>query len=311
MDKKNTIHILMATYNGQEYLREQLESICRQSIQNWVLHICDDCSMDETIEIAEQFAERYANQIFIMKNEKNIGTKQTFARLIREVREPGDYAFCDQDDVWSENKLEIMQKRLRIEEKKINEPLLVYSDSNLIDEKGNCIGESLVNSSGLFLADKKIFESLLSCNMVQGAAMLWNWKLHQLITDIPKQALMHDWWVALVAAGNGRIVFIPEKLSRYRQHTNNVTGGFDRQKWHKSFLKKIFIKNWKTLIVNNHILQAERIEQAQVYITRYSDDRAEEYIRIMSKGRIMRTYLGIRKGYLFMSWKYSIKYYLL
>lgn len=310
MIKEKTIHILMATYNGQDYLRRQLESICSQSIQNWVLHICDDCSTDRTVEIAEQFAERYTGKIIIMNNEKNMGAKLTFARLIREIREPGDYAFCDQDDIWYENKLELMQKNLRIAEKIRNEPILIYSDVSLIDEKESLIGESFVSSSGLHLPEKNVFEYLLSCNIVQGAAMLWNGRLHKLITDIPKQALMHDWWVSLVAAGHGRIVFIPERLSGYRQHGDNVIGGFDRKKWHKSFLGKIGLKNWKTLIENNHMLQNERQMQAQAYIAQYGDSRATEYVRIMKKNRFSRTYLGIKKGYLFMSWKYSLKYYL-
>ncbi len=305
-----TVHILMATYNGQEYLREQLESICRQSKQNWVLHIRDDCSVDRTVEIAEEFARRYDNKIFIKKNEKNIGAKQTFARLVREVREPGDYAFCDQDDIWCENKLELMQRRLRVEEKNQNEPLLIYSDANLIDENGAMIGESFVAGSGLFLPQRNVFENLLSCNVAQGAAMMWNDQLHRIIPDIPKEALMHDWWVALAASGNGRIVFMPEKLSRYRQHPDNVTGGFDRKRWHGSFLKKISIRNWKTLIANNHTLQNERKMQAQAYATQYNDPRAVEYVRILGKNRIARTCMGIGKGYLFMSRKYSVKYYL-
>lgn len=310
MDKENTIHILMSTYNGQDYLEEQLESICNQSIQNWVLYICDDCSVDNTLEIAERYAQKHTNKIFVMKNDKNIGAKRTFARLVREVREAGDYAFCDQDDIWCENKLELMQKRLRIEEENKNEPLLIYSDASLVDANGVVIGESLVCSSGLYLPQRNVFEYLLSCNVVQGAAMFWNEKLHQIVRDIPKQALMHDWWVAMAAAGNGKIIFMPEKLSMYRQHTDNVTGVFDRKKWHRSFLEKISIRNWKKLIENNHMLQKERVSQAQAYVKQYGDSRAAEYVSIMEKNRIARTYLGIKKGYLFMSWKYSLKYYL-
>ncbi|MCD7826477.1 MAG: glycosyltransferase family 2 protein [Clostridiaceae bacterium] len=306
-----TIHILMATCNGERYLAEQLDSIGRQTVSNWKLHICDDASNDRTMEMIGAFAEKYAGQVEVTQNSANLGAKQNFAKLVREVREPGDYAFCDQDDIWEPDKLERLQRRIREEEKERKEPLLLFSDARLIDQDGNVLADSFWGASGLYMPGEKVFESLLLCNFAQGAAMLWNESLHRLLTDIPEQAQMHDWWTALVAAGHGRIVGLPEKLCCYRQHTSNVLGGFNRKRWHQSFMDKLRISNWKNLIQNNHELQKERREQAEAYQEMYPDRRAERYLALMKKNRVARAYCGISGGYLFLSWKYSLKYYLL
>lgn len=304
------IHILMATYNGGVYLQEQLDSIAAQTEKQWKLHVCDDRSEDSTMEILSAFQSRYPAQVEIFQNEVNRGAKQTFARLVREIREPGDYAFCDQDDIWREDKLESLQKLLR-ETEIAGEPTLVYSDATVVDDRRVVLADSFMESSGLRLPDQKVFEGLLLCNRVQGTAMLWNQELHQMVTEIPAQALMHDWWIALVAAGHGQIVYLPESLLLYRQHTNNVIGNFDRQAWHHGFGKKLKPGNWRMLLDNNHMLQKQRIEQAQAYVERYGDGRAEKYLEIMRRNRISRTLAGIQGGYLFLSWRYSLKYYLL
>ncbi len=312
MKQHNTVHILMAAYNGEKYLEQQLASIGRQTIQNWVLHVCDDASSDRTPEILEAFQKRFAGQVFISRNQRNLGAKNNFAKLLTEVKEPeGYYAFCDQDDVWRADKLEKLCKKLQEEEKKKRQPVLVWSDAALIDGHGRKAADSFVGQSGLVLPEKHVFEKLLLYNFVQGASAMWNWELHRLFTEVPEQILMHDWWVALVAAGHGTIVYLPERLLGYRQHDNNVLGGFDRKKWHQSFLGKLNPCSWSRLIQNNHILQEERKAQTQAYIEIYGDERAEAYLHIMKQNRFVRAYKGIRGGYLFMSWKYSVKYYLL
>lgn len=304
------IHILMATYNGSDYLQMQLNSIAAQTEPTWKLHVCDDGSEDDTIILLKEFQKRYPDKVQICQNQTNQGAKRTFARLVREVREPGDYAFCDQDDIWREDKLEMLQQSLRMAESD-GVPAAVYSDASIINEMGVVLDQSFVNSSGLYLSDKNMFEGLLLCNKVQGTAMLWNQELHRLVTDIPDQALMHDWWIAMAAAGHGKLVFLPEPLLQYRQHSDNVIGSFDRQKWHRSFREKGRMGNWRVLIENNHMLQKQRVEQAQAYVDRYGDERAKKYLRIMKKNRFSRAVAGIRGGYIFLSWKYSLKYYLL
>lgn len=310
------IHILMAVFNGEKYLREQLESIVRQTVTDWKLYIHDDGSRDGTIGIIEEFALKYPDKVelFYETQHKSSGAKCSFSKLVEQVREDGDYAFCDQDDIWDDDKLEVLRKELRRTEKNKNNkitPSMVCSDARLIDEKGNVTEESLAEKSGLFISEEHMFERLFLYNFAQGCTMLWNIQLHRLIKHIPKEAIMHDWWVALVAAGHGRISFIPKQLLSYRQHTGNVIGGFDKEAWHKSFLGKLRIGNLKNLLNNNRDLKNERYNQAMGYSRMYGSKQAARYIEIVKKNRISRTVLGIKEGYIFLSKTYSVKYYIL
>lgn len=310
------IHILMAVYNGERYLKEQLESIGRQTFTDWKLHIRDDGSSDRTADIIKEFALRYPDKVCLIDElqKNNYGAKGNFAKLVEYVREDGDYAFCDQDDIWDEDKLEISVKELRKTEKCEDgtiKPSLVCSDARLIDENGNVTGESFAEKSRLYISGQHIFERLLLYNFAQGTTMLWNMQLYSLIQYIPKEAVMHDWWVALVAAGHGKINFIERQLLSYRQHGNNELGEFDRSVWQKSFAEKLKISKWKEIIKNNRDLKNERVCQAIEYNRMYGDRLAERYIDIMKKGRIARTITGIREGYIFLSRAYSVKYYIL
>ncbi len=306
------IHILMATYNGEEYIQEQLQSIISQTEKNWMLHICDDCSNDKTREIVYRFADRYPDQIFCSVNETNQGVRATFSRLLREVREPGDYAFCDQDDIWKPDKLETMLRELRAGETEDKEAVLVYSDVEVIDERGRVKADSFVRQSGLYFPKENLLERLFLYNFVQGAAMMWNYGLHCLVKEIPPEALMHDWWLALVAAGNGKIIFIDKALAAYRQHSDNVVGAFDRRKWRKSMVRKGKISNWNRLRQNNRMLQKERILQAKAYRDRFGDKRADWFLQIMNDAnRLRRAFHGIHGGYVFLSKQYSFKFYIL
>lgn len=310
------IHILMAVYNGEKYLKEQLDSIGGQTVTDWKLHIRDDGSTDGTLGIIEEFAKRYPGKVLLLEEpqKENYGAKGNFAKLIESVREDGDYAFCDQDDIWEPDKLEITGKVLRKAEQCGNgtiKPCMVCSDARIIDENGNVTGESFAAESRLYIPGRHLFERLLLYNFAQGAAMMWNMPLHRLIRHIPAEAVMHDWWVALVAAGHGGIYYIPKQLLSYRQHGNNALGEFDRNTWHRSFVNKIRISNWRELIRNNRELQSERIRQAKAYDRMYGCRLAGRYAAIMKKGRLVRTVLGIKEGYIFLSKAYSVKYYIL
>ena len=123
---------------------------------------------------------------------------------------------------------------------------------------------------------------------------------------------MHDGWLALVAAGHGRIAYVPERLSRYRQHEENVVGGFDRQAWRRTVRKKLGTGKVGGLVESNHQMLALRRQQAVAYERLYGDWRVARYLEIDRKRpKILRAYLGIREGYIFLSKAYSVKYYLL
>lgn len=310
------IHILMATYNGEGYLSEQLDSIAGQTEAQWKLHVRDDGSEDGTWQMLQDFAEKHPGKVELARNKKRLGAKGNFARLLWEVREPGDYAFCDQDDIWEPEKLQTLQGKLR-ELEKLQAgilPTLVYSDAAVINEAGEVVAESFAGQTGVFLPQARVMESLLLCNFVQGAAALWNGSLQEILGRhaMPEEALMHDWWLALVAAGHGRIAYVPKKLSRYRQHDQNVVGGFDRQEWHRTVGRKLGTGKIRRLVESNHQMLMLRRQQAAAYERLYGDRRVGRYLEIDRKRpKICRAYLGIREGYIFLSKAYSLKYYLL
>ncbi len=332
------IHILMATYNGERYLGEQLDSIAGQTETQWKLHVRDDGSQDGTWQLLHDFAESHPGKVELARNDERLGAKGNFARLLQEVQEPGDYAFCDQDDVWELGKLHALQKKLREieglqqlqqtceESQKLRGnqknmgrleegimPALVYSDASVINQAGEVVSESFAEQTGVFLPERRVMESLLLCNFVQGAAAMWNGRLQKILGRhaMPQEALMHDWWLALVAAGHGRIAFLPEKLSRYRQHDGNAVGGFDRQAWHGTVRRKLGTGRIGRLVESNHRMLELRRQQAEAYERLYGDRRVRRYLEIDRKRpKICRAYLGIREGYIFLSKAYSVKYYM-
>lgn len=309
------VHILMATYNGGEYLEEQLLSIENQTYTEWKLYIRDDCSTDNTMTILNDFRNRHPLKVTIVdeENNNNLGAKANFARLFECVKDKGDYAFCDQDDVWHHDKLEKLVRELRSIENHAGSiiPAMVCSDARIIDDNGCELHRSFVEQSRLTIPKEHLFEKLLQYNFAQGTSMMWNYELYDVVRRIPKEAIMHDWWIALVAAGHGRIGYVPEQLLSYRQHTGNVLGEFNRRDWQKSLLSKIGIGNWKNIIANNKDMKEERVRQAITYNKMYSDEFSQRYIEIMNMRRIPRLYNAIREGYIFLSKMYSIKYYLL
>lgn len=313
------VHILMATYNGARYISAQIDSITAQTVSDWRLHICDDASGDDTREIIQSYIQKYPNKIHFMENENNQGAKATFGRLVREVREPGDYMFCDQDDIWHPEKISILQQGIRTKEAASRNgkttPMIVFADMEVIDEKEHQLADSLSRQSGLVMPDasmEQVKKRLYLYNFVQGASMMWNSALHEKIKGIPGEAIMHDWWFALVAATYGEIHAVDKVLGKYRQHGENVVGAFDRKQWRKSILKKLRISNIKQLKENNKDLKKQRISQAEAFNKAFGDETAETFLKIVNqKNRFIRAYKGIHSGYIFLSTGYSVKFYIL
>lgn len=214
------ISIAMATYNGEKYLREQICSIIRQSISDWELIICDDCSYDNTISILHEFAEN-DSRIRIFKNEVNIGFKKNFEKAISLCN--GDFiALCDQDDIWTENHLECLYENLA-------DNVLVCSNVTFTDSNGISLHKNLKPDSYYVSNNKeKQFLQLLHNNYVQGCTCLFKRELVKTIIPIPECAQFHDYWIALVASINGTIRYIPESLVLYRRHEQTVTTGYNR-----------------------------------------------------------------------------------
>lgn len=214
-----SVDILLATYNGEAYIREQIDSLLGQTYRDIRVIVRDDGSTDATREIVAE----YAGKIEIIFDHENLGPQQNFARLMRFST--GEYImFCDQDDVWKSDKVENSLKCMKqLEAAWGNIPLLVHTDLCVVDKDLEVLAPSFWEYVKLNPKNNTL-NRLIVQNVVTGCTMLMNRALLELSKNIPKEAVMHDWWIALVAAAFGKIAFLDEATIYYRQHGKNQVG---------------------------------------------------------------------------------------
>lgn len=225
---KTKIAILMATYNGAEYVGEQLDSILNQSSENWTLYIHDDGSNDDTRNIINQYARRYPEKIVVIEGPSTGGAKTNFFYLMKEVT--ADYImFSDQDDFWLPEKIEkTYAKCLELENGHLDEPVATFTDLKVVDQKLKVISEKMSSYQTLNM-DNTEFNKLMIQNIVTGCTMMINRTCRDISLKCKDydQVIMHDWWCALVASYFGKIGYVDESLILYRQHGDNSVGAKD------------------------------------------------------------------------------------
>lgn len=219
-----SIAILLAAYNAEKYLVEQIESLICQTNQDWTLYIRNDGSKDNTDEIISNYCSRYSNIIEIDRGGENLGCRNNFFRLL-EVVESEYYMFCDQDDVWLSNKIELSVDRMG-EIKSINpdKPLLVHTDSAIYDENLNVVAESFWKTVNINPDKYLSFNLICVCSCISGATMLFNKKVKNLVFPLADNNLIFDYWIAINAVKFGVISTIHKPTRKYRQHNSNVCG---------------------------------------------------------------------------------------
>lgn len=216
----NKAAVLMSVYNGEQYLKEQINSILAQSDVDMDLYIRDDGSKDNSVEIIHDYQNRYKN-IFLVKG-KNIGVGGSFMQLIYQTAKEYDYyAFADQDDVWLPNKLSAAIEKICVHD----QPILYVSNQMLVDKDLEVIDLRYKSQPDFG------YRQIICQNKIAGCTMVWNKQLYDLLTDKkrrPSSKLLHkrihDVWVAMVASVVGKIIYDPESYILYRQHENNVVG---------------------------------------------------------------------------------------
>jgi len=220
--------ILMTTWNGASYVKQLISSINAQSDSNWVVMVRDDGSTDATTEILNQWASQDKRVILIKDDRGRLGSSAGFCLLMRQALESGAmyFAFCDQDDVWHESKLESLRQRLDLLDHGQPEkyPALSWSDLRWIDEEGGILAQSHFIASGGSRALSGGGLWLLSMNLIPGCAMLGNRALLELATSVKAVVSHHDWWTALVASACGHTGAVTTPLTDYRQHGGNQIG---------------------------------------------------------------------------------------
>ena len=213
------IEILMAAYNGAPYIGGQIDSILGQTDINWHLTISDDGSTDNTDAVIDEYVRRYPDKVQRAYSGRRFGgAKDHFFWLTAQC--DADYiAYCDDDDTWRADKLEKLRNAMWDAESRLSSdtPILVFSDQTVTDEKLNMLAPSLMRYQKQYFENFD-YRSILMQNVVTGGAMMVNRALARLALQCvdTSQVIMHDWWMAVVAARFGEIVYIDEPLGAYR-----------------------------------------------------------------------------------------------
>jgi hypothetical protein len=220
------VQILLGTYNGARFLREQIDSILAQTYQPLKILARDDGSKDETRAILEQYAANFSNRFELLPVSAPSGNaKFNFMHLLAAAEAPY-IAFADQDDVWVPSKVERTMQAMRTLEHAhgTQHPLLVFTDLRVVDDRLQTLNESFWSSQQIRPEHIHSLRSLIMQNVVTGCTMLINRPLQQASLPMPKEAFMHDWWIALIANTEGDATFLREPTVLYRQHGGNVLG---------------------------------------------------------------------------------------
>lgn len=285
------ISIALCTYNGVDFIEEQLQSIIKQTVLPYEVVICDDGSTDGTIQVIEEFIATSPVSIKLYKNHVTLGVVKNFEQAIGYCS--GDYiALSDQDDVWIEEKLEISIKKLMEIERGRNVPVLVHTDLVVVDENLNVIAPSLMRYQGIHHEDvsEQAKRVLLFQNFVTGCTILFNRNLKEKVIPFPQDIVMHDWWLALASSFWGIIGYINQPTVLYRQHANNQVGAKNNG-W-KEWMYKITAWGKLKKSVHDTVVQSLNVPSAGNKSTSW----IHQYKDAIHKGDLMRIWaLGIHK----------------
>lgn len=291
---KEKIDILLATYNGEKYLKEQLDSILNQTYKNIRIIISDDCSKDTTPEILKEYQKKDDRiELHIQKN--NLGVVKNIEFLLKQVKSPY-YMLADQDDYWLPEKAEKSLEKLK--EEKAD---LVFGDLEVVDKNLNTMYKSF---NDYMLLTRKINKYINSYkinylyNCVTGCTVLAKKETIEKIIPLPTNSkrLIHDHWIGLMVALNGKLAYVPEKYIRYRQHGNNEVGtekishGFKKLEQVRDLFIDVKLGIFETYVKNN-----ERFPEELQKL----NNEAYKYFKMIEK----------KKNFNFRNWKTFHKLY--
>ncbi|WP_170313325.1 glycosyltransferase family 2 protein [Lacrimispora amygdalina] len=278
------ITVLLAAWNGEKYLKEQMESLLGQTNQEFTILISDDGSTDRTPEIISEYENRFPDRIKSLKNIKPSGSaRDNFFRLLKAASD--EYLmFCDQDDIWLPDKVEVTFTEMKKMEKEWGRdmPLLVHTDLSVADQAGAVLYPSMARYQKIGVYDNRTSHYLVE-NNITGNTMMINRSLKNLMVDIPKTCIMHDWWFGLIASCFGKISYIDRPLVLYRQHGSNQVGA-------KSGMKQLSERrNSREKVRDNY---GSLFEQAKAFLSIYGqymtpDQRElfEEFLKLCKRSR--------------------------
>ncbi|MDF2888517.1 MAG: glycosyl transferase family 2 [Lacrimispora sp.] len=278
------ITVLLAAWNGEKYLREQMESLLGQTNQEFTILISDDGSTDRTPDIMKEYENRFPGRVKSLKNLKPSGSaRNNFFRLLKASSD--EYLmFCDQDDIWLPDKVDVTLREMKKMEKVWGRgmPILIHSDLSVADQAGTVIYPSMARYQKIGVSDNRTSHYLVE-NNITGNTMMINRYLKNLTEQIPDTCVMHDWWLGLVASCFGKISYIDRPLVRYRQHGSNQVGA-------KSGMKQLSERVSRQEKVRENYRSL--FEQAKSFLSIYGQSMTpgqrelfEEFITLCNKSR--------------------------
>ena len=286
------IDILMATYNGENYVQKQIDSIINQTYSDFNLYILDDCSTDRTVEILKEY-EKNDKRIKVFVNEKNLGSNMTFTNLLKLVKSKY-FMFSDQDDVWYNTKVEDTYNKLKDENAD-----LVFTDLEVVDGNLNLMYKSF-NKKKKYLKKSIKYNDIRLVylyNVITGCTILGNSNcIKKYLKMTVNNKILHDHKMGLAVATSGKIVYLNKPTLKYRQHGNNQVGlkrytdkfdNFDDVRNHlinvKINLFKYYIDNQDIFNDKYKILNKEALEYFEIV-------KEKKYINFSRIGTFYKLY---------------------
>lgn len=280
------IEVILPVFNGSRFLEEQVASIYTQTLRPSRLIVRDDGSNDDSLMIIDKLKNIYGSWLHVLPTGSNLGCTANVNLLLNETT-ASYIALSDQDDVWLPYKLENSFRSLRDSESQFGKdcPIIVHTDLRLVDEGLNQFGTS-------FLQFQRLNPLLISpsqlaiTNVVTGCTCLFNRPLLDLALPLPHQAVVHDWWLALVAGVFGQIIYLPCCTILYRQHSDNAIGahGMGFSYW----IKRIS----QFLLVRNNEVMVRLLLQSEYFSHRYNVSLSPlpEILRLGRTHRLLRLF---------------------
>ncbi|MDO8903919.1 glycosyltransferase family 2 protein [Hydrogenophaga sp.] len=292
------IVVLLPLYNGAKFLRPQLDSILAQSFENTLILCRDDGSRDDSPQIVAEYASLHPERFVLLQDSLgNLGARGSFSclmeaalRLTENAAQTGlisYFALADQDDIWHPQKLaRLLDEMLSLETNHTSEPALVHGDLRVVDENGREIAPSMASYQGLRPELDSLAAQLIS-NTVTGCTALMNRALLELSTPVPPAAIMHDWWISLVASAFGRRVYLEETLADYRQHGNNTIGAKEWTQRHRYQMKPGLASLPKNIY---HVMRVLVIMSQRMF----DDEHNEAFQNTARQAKAFKDYFGHR-----------------
>lgn len=298
------VEILMATYNGARFLKEQIESILGQTDPDWHLIIRDDGSQDGTVDLIRAYEKKRPGQITLLCGEKPSGSAQNNFFELMKLATQDLVMFCDQDDVWLPDKIAVTRARMEQAESEWGRetPLLVHTDLQVVDDRLEVISPSFFRMQKLN-PRRCAFHQLLVQNTVTGCTAMINRALLRLVRDNSPDIMMHDWWLGLIASCFGKVIPITQPTILYRQHSGNAVGAGEQ------FDFQAVIKKVRGGAQIDKVLR-RTLAQGRAFLAQYGDEMSpenrfllEQYLSLEEeKNKLKRIGLLIRHDF----WKHSL-----